>query len=1059
MNKTFTSAPEMGLELIKHIGNRDTKELYVAKMQYLQGIKFTARPSIARILVEFEEAVGSSVNNNWTRQIGPFSGCIKAGEYDLKPNLFSPRIMAMMSRVHIFIKDGKKKGSPVYKNLRPSNPNPQFLEVEKLAKTLMFMRNQSLQNDLIARMDTLEAFPYYHLLMEYVPSTSELKPLAADLIKDWIFENPMNPKHVLQGFFPSAMDMKGLLNTPVYIQDGKMIWTCEAMKKAVARHKLAHSQSSVQIPEGFKVIILDDLPEDHIHKHVLGGAYMHPNMVKKYGVSRMTNQYLAKCVTVPVDTEVIVELQEFGDRFMVIGKNAFKGHLNGVLQAMKQAKPGVELEGAEQIEQYRRTFNMFGTEVSGFLIDDMKMEITNLYTAYGWKLSDEVKAAPATFVKKYEEGHPLHRFSSFIHRQSVYGNLDISDVNSDDEDAQQTESVYLHCLSEIEVDNAFSVCDFLRYAEEEGLIVRSGESTNVKASDLMNVYYSYGPMMARKFMQSVASSKVVDPATIELNQYLLGNLQTLEIDTTVINKMVNLLWTDDRRKNIGSKVDKNSSVEWAKLVDFYFYGGKTWDGLIGEHSQPKHFTVKGHKFYIPGRLVLDRFIFEQNDIYGNPTGIILQGKPGYRIAELFSFIYKYGSLELIPVDELKVIHAWYHSHLQADLYDLYGNSFKVKGFANKVALPRYWSSHNTHEIYCTDRRYRQYDGATVCMSKIPVLFDKAMHGAIWHSKFGNLFQKDTVLEFALSCAVFVSPDVFLAHQNDCDGDLVRVMFDVEPLPYFHGYKDLESYMHAWAKNYIDGEYAMKMEFKGYKRSDIKTLDAAIRESVMSERAVGVATNFMNGIGLLGTDMDFDLFKEVRNRHSMLVQRVVSGMKHAGVDADKFLAFMSKASVSAFASGSPTVVQEVMENYMTYLEHPKPEAVSTAILSKYTHSVYERFLTADKIYTKIEHAQDGDLSFSYDEGSDLPFIHMGMYTRTHASRISKLLPYPRNYKPVALRDENEHDQWANQFYDVMLADYGTFQKKYVLFASGLAECKNKDSFLGMMQDLMLNYGVN
>lgn len=828
----------------------------------LKGVTLVVRAGEKKIKLKIADYEGV----NWQRQAGPFAPYLRKGVYDVKASLLTPEVWALMERVWLFEKENDDL-IPIVINTKDREDS--YVDAERFARLFMFCMKTSTQNKLIDRLTTLSHPQFYYYLSAWTGNRGRIEDFD---VAQWkgILQNGMSPDHLGKGFLPMKLNIKDHIDTAVFVanREENEVWTLGGAKKALSRLKLSYSINGADIGN-YRCFVITEMPQALVPMHETGGIYAPPAVFRKYGASRVTG---GKSLVKGVLTPQPVEMHEDFYHTLVMSKNAFKG----------------ELQGLELYCGHLTTRKVMGHDCVGYEVV-LPLTITNLIVAYGFSVSDKFKNPEllATVLDNPAYGEFANQ---------LYNSLSDADQSEAEEDMENN-SVYVYIVNCISRDSDFNPCEWLMGALHIGLIVQSDNSAQLKAFDILNVYRSYGYDVASSFVNAALTHS--RRTYNELNAYLTGQLELHEIPEDVIHNVANTMF--GQGKGITSKLDpedikkrisgKFALDKYQRYVDAYLTGSPHgFNGLLGD--QAKCITINGLRFYIPSGRIMKMFVYDSKDILGNNTGVYYMNGPAYLANELFNLIGLYRNVNNIPKAHLQMFYIWYTSKLQESMFGKYGENLDVDGFANKMICPNYWSSDT---VYGFDINYRKWNGKSVVFSKMPVLFNKAMHGVMYSNQFDGRFgELDLSMMFALQSCIFVPNSILLAHQNDTDGDLGRIMFIKDHgLPIFDG-SQLPEYMHDWQDEYESGERDINMKPKSFEPSPWDSMDKAMREALLAKRTIGRATNLANIINTIGLEKYGQEFAPTGDALYMMLQEIIRDVKHKG-DGPSILTYLSETS--------------------------------------------------------------------------------------------------------------------------------------------------------------------
>jgi hypothetical protein len=994
------------LKLIEDQVNRGkVGRALILEIQHLGKVRFVIKRNLARIKVTISEPELDGFGCSWARQAGPYAQFLKKGEYEVKLDMF--RSYQMLNRTAIFRSD-KLVNEEQYSLIQSDSvKNQEYIDIEKLSKLLSFAMSAKLQNKYLDRLRTLNDSKFFYYYSAWLAKDGKI--VDVDPIKvPFAFTNAMSPDHLLKGFFPKKIDLCGYSDTPILKHEfGVEVATIGGVKKALARQKLAYAVNGANIGT-YQMFVITDMPDAIKAMHVVGGIYAPKTFFSKYGASRATNEFLLKCVFMP-QPELVN--QEWGN-VLTLGVRSFKGELQGLCEAL----------GVSELAIQKRVF--MGHEVEGVYVE-MPVVITNLIVAYGISVSQKIKDDPSMLGVFVND--PI--YSEFaVLLQNKLASQDSPEMEAlDDEDKYQSSSVYLYIIEQLNKNKDFSPVSFIRMGIKRGLFDESDVTTNVKAFDVQNVYSTYGYEIATAFVESV----IKNAKSNELNQYLLGQLVTYEIPIDQIEGITKYIFSDPNimtskfdPEDLAKKLSGlRAQILSNEFITRYMNGSEfKFNGLLGD--QPKTLTIKGYKFYIPSGKVQSNFTYPEVDRIGQLTGRYFFNGPSLLANELFKLIAKYqGKLDEIPEDHVKMFYIYYYAKMQKALYGYYGENIKVRGWSNKMILPCFWSNDT---VFCADSRYRSYNNKVVVFSKVPVLFNSAVHGVNYSSRVDEFGEGDSDFWYAMKSCVFVPVSILLAHQNDADGDLGRVMYlHNHGLPVFNG-SQLPAYMKDWQKQYENDEYDLNFKIKNYEVEPELAIDIALREAVLAKKTIGRATNLANVIGFLGLSRYGNRFASNRDALVMMVQEIIRSVKHAD-NKESMLDYLSQISfgqiygaVTKYWVGDEQFVEDNSAYEVNKLAQKIEEQVG-----KCDDSLF--WLRDDFTCEMVRLTQVKDGQYAY-----LPkeFKFLNMYIRTWNSAFADRLVYP-NYDSYT----KYPDSIVRKVYDDLFNQFSEVQDN-LLFVSGI-----------------------
>lgn len=696
-----------------------------------------------------------------------------------------------------------------------------------LLKLMLLATNGTTRSEWSSRISTLITFPDYRIRCDSKGRVVAVVNYPA-IIKE---------EHAIKGFYNTVMPDSVF----AYKADDGGIFSMEEPKKASARvSRLVQHPDSIDM--GVQTFfIAEDIPESLTDWFITGAGFTPSSMLGRIGGFRARNEYGLKMTSMlyPSDWEA-----ELGGAFMVC-KASFKSQLNGIAKLVSKCSDRKLMAAedgpvGEYLEDMIQSVVLNGETVRGWYVE-MPLGVTNMYSLYG-----------------------------------------LRNILEDDGIEDENSSYYVSSFNALNEDPSYDVLGDLSARLEENELHYVAQTVNVKMQELNVAYWSYGKDVADQYMKNiVAASKPLMRAS---TRFAWDVMSDSEVNAVVYDEEFFAWLSNDAYPASQSKNGRNVLLpgiidpemyldcEYGQgAIDRLLYGveGHVWDGLLGDSI--KEFRLHGHSFIVPGGDVMGEFIHEEDGserIFLSSVGKVLQ---------MLIASYKNPNTNW----EVKSIN--HDMDLQAALLGQNMDSFTVKGFGNKTMLPAPWLSMS--QICVVDPIYSNMNGRTVSASKMPVLFNKAISGYklrtnLPRSIFGEV---DTRIELALKNMVFTNIDIMLDHQNDTDGDQLRV-FLVDGLPLYYG---LPVHMLSWRESYVTGEQDLAMKFKSYVHYDSSSISDATFEAMENKIYVGKATNALSLLGhilqMFVSSNKYEYYRAqcVRDAYSMGMQEdIVRGIKHS-----------------------------------------------------------------------------------------------------------------------------------------------------------------------------------
>lgn len=695
-----------------------------------------------------------------------------------------------------------------------------------LLKLLLLATNSTTRTDWCSRIPTLVMFPDYRI-------RSDSRGRVVDVLNH---PAVIKEEHAISGFFNTVMPESVF----AYNSHDGGICAMEEPKKASAR-----ISRLVQHPESIdmgihRFFIASDIPSSLSDWFITGSGFTPSSILGRIGGFRARNEHGLKMTSMLYPAEWEKEL----DGAFLLSKASFKSQLNGIAKLVSQCSDrklmaAEEAPVKEYLDSMLDSITLNGETVYGWYVE-MPLGVTNMYSLYGLRSRIE-----------------------------------------DDGIEDECSSYYVDSFNALNEDASYDVLGDLSARLEQGEIHYVSQTVNVKMQELSVAYWSYGEHIGKQYMRNVIDA--AKPLMRASSRFAWDVMSDSDVSAVVYDEeffswLSNDAYPVSQRKNSRNVLlpgiidpDMYLDPEYGRgAIDRLLYGveGHAWDGLLGDSI--KEFRLYGYSFIVPGGDVMSQFVHEEDGserIFLSAVGKVLQ-----------MLIASYKS----PNTNWAVKSINHDMDLQSSLLGKNMDSFTVEGFGNKTMLPAPWLS--MKQICVIDPVYSYMNDRVVSASKMPVLFNKAIGGYklrtnLPRAVFGKV---DSRIELALKNMVFTNIDIMLDHQNDTDGDQLRV-FLVDGLPLYDG---LPSHMSVWRDNYIASEQDLAMKFKPYVYYDANSVSEAVFESIDNKIYVGKATN---ALGLLGQtfqmfvglgSMEFNTAQAIRDAYAMGMQDdIVRGIKH------------------------------------------------------------------------------------------------------------------------------------------------------------------------------------
>lgn len=290
-----------------------------------------------------------------------------------------------------------------------------------------------------------------------------------------------------------------------------------------------------------------------------------------------------------------------------------------------------------------------------------------------------------------------------------------------------------------------------------------------------------------------------------------------------------------------TKFSEEQFVErWNKLIKGYDTSAGYWPGL----KTGMVISIEGYDFLIPP---LDFMKSSLMPIDKDTTD--METNPEYMFSGAMETIFML--LGAISTDQAKKraskdattnwsFNAAQHLvRMNAAMFEDRLNRMMVKGGYFTIA-PLFWKVDEagySHQVVAVAAKKGH-----MSYSKEPVIFDKGITGVmnshdLPEDVFGKLSKVDM---FALRSICFVNTDLLISQENDSDGDMCCIRFNIQ-LPL---YTSQFRFMSNRVDTYVQGELKYAMKFKRWKLSDLHALKLGIHGNKTAKENIGLMSASM-----------------------------------------------------------------------------------------------------------------------------------------------------------------------------------------------------------------------
>ena len=344
--------------------------------------------------------------------------------------------------------------------------------------------------------------------------------------------------------------------------------------------------------------------------------------------------------------------------------------------------------------------------------------------------------------------------------------------------------------------------------------------------------------------------------------------------------------------------DEDFADKWTKIVKGY----GQWPGIGGDgfviEIEDYDFFIPGFRFLKSSILPVDKATYSDE----NPESMF-----GDTMQTLFMLLFAIREANNGKAVNWSFNAAQHLVRMNSALFEDRYNRMMVKGTYLTIA-PKFWGCkdkgyNHTIATFATKTGHMSY-------SKDPVLFDKAVTGVVnTHNFPRNMFGELTdVQKFAMCSVAFVNNNLLMSQENDSDGDLCCIRFDLQ-LPL---YDDQWSYVAKRVQAYVDGERKYNMDMKPWKFYDHDALAIGIHSNRVAKQNIGLMSSglFQHAMflenAIVNGGMNPFWGKMLWNLYGYIVQDEAMRMiKHSGgaINTTGRSAYYEATSVMALLGGN------------------------------------------------------------------------------------------------------------------------------------------------------------
>ncbi len=552
--------------------------------------------------------------------------------------------------------------------------------------------------------------------------------------------------------------------------------------------------------------------------------------------------------------------KEFGDHAVVGNLSSWKGGLNMLLN-----HTGV-MTIEEQIEYSEAHSDM---EKKDFVKMATEMAMNKLF-AVGMIKTTVVQYRGADVTLEYvETEEDFYATNLYV----IYG-CQYKAADDDEQDAEQyevmstTSSYYLDIkaliTSAVQMgDYDFSVPAKVKEDIDNGAITKSKPLTSFSIRELTNFFWSYcvvqdglryvvkydelnaliNNLVAQNGKKASKAQKAMQQLAVRgyghLPRITMRNVVEFINDVFVVREEVMgipcespMLIPTRGWNRLEASLAKLSDEDFANKWKQVMNGCGNWPGLGGDgfviEIEDYDFFVPGFKFLKSSILPIDKATYGED----NPECMF-----GDTMQTVFMLLFAVRRASEGNVVDWSFNAAQHLIRMNASLFEDRYNRMSVKGTYLTIA-PKFWGCNKegySHTIatFATKTGHMSY-------SKDPVLFDKAVTGVVnTHNFPRDMFGELTdVQRFAMASVAFINNDLLMSQENDSDGDLCCIRFDLK-LPL---YTKQWEYVAKRVKHYVDGERKYQMEMKPWKFYNHDELAVGIHSNRVAKENIGLMSS-------------------------------------------------------------------------------------------------------------------------------------------------------------------------------------------------------------------------
>lgn len=590
----------------------------------------------------------------------------------------------------------------------------------------------------------------------------------------YLLTGPVASKEAKNGYVSAIHDLTCLVKMVDVGEKGVSVLSSEFINKAQSRHEKLNEHKALWETKTniFLILGLQEDFQQSLNRDLAGGPILtNEKVFLQDGSCRYVTPMLnggIKSSSIPLK-KLDKDLYK-GDE-CVLAPNAFKGGMAAAarmllgqstddLLALHYDYDAIRNKYERVIHDNVEVRDIGGVLVMGVVLKDVALACTNAYSVDNFRLRDK-----SDEVIDFADEQQVESVKTDIQKRTVRRiNRLVEEVLTETTSQNGLRNLVLEARKEaFENGETFNLATFIEEGLASKTIYRKSLTTRINHSELQTAQMYYGTDVAQAWLKEILAEQLDRNGLTEEKIYALEYLGALErnvIGTISAEKVVEVLINTSRYNKI-SKSNANYSKETIKEL---------MSLLPSDHSEHGWVEV----VYPSGAVV--------EVPYGSSFFNDLEDQMKEKYGSVFAKAMFSEMLENIKscTDDFGVISVDSKNHLNLDAVvqrSLLGKSLgyqTVKGFYG-VALPLIGTKGKSFGVGAAgitnrDRLLQSDDTwAEATLAKAPQYFEGMMATyLLCEVAFGR--QEDLLLE----CAVFVSPEIVLMHQNDFDGDMYRI---------------------------------------------------------------------------------------------------------------------------------------------------------------------------------------------------------------------------------------------------------------------------------------------